>query len=429
MTSSGFARAAFYASLIFLCSLGVFVYGVAVGHYGIWPHAVMEEMARTVRLLIKYGRVVPENLLLEPPADASRERLTVYLPERLNGGYYVFMGWSDELQSYAAWLYSSKQELLHQWPIVYTRLDPDGPRNGSDAPHGAAVLSDGSMLVGFDKGDVLARIDPCGTPIWTKEGVYHHSLERAEDGGYWGWRGSGTAYGHYNVLEKFDPMTGKTLRELRLVEDIIRRSPASAGAFTIRPDFAFREYTKDPDDIYADIFHPNDIEELGSNLAGLFPQFERGDLLLSFRNIHLVAVVDGDTGEMKWASYGPWRFQHDPDFTADGKISVYDNNSERNHSEIIKIDPATREVTNELLNGSFSFYTHSMGKHQYLPNGNVLITVPGEGRIAEVTASGDKIMEFNNVSPISPEFNMHVEDAMWFPSDYFQRLPACPKAE
>jgi hypothetical protein len=67
-----------------------------------------------------------------------------------------------------------------------------------------------------------------------------------------------------------------------------------------------------------------------------------------------------------------------------------------------------------------------MGTHQYLPNGNVLITVPAEGRVLLVSARGDLIMEFNNVSSKSPQLNEHVENSAWLPPDYFTHAPACP---
>ena len=68
-----------------------------------------------------------------------------------------------------------------------------------------------------------------------------------------------------------------------------------------------------------------------------------------------------------------------------------------------------------------------MGKHQYLPNGNVLIVVPGEGRILEVTGDGANVMEFNNLSSISLNYNEHVENGLWVPPDYFQTVPRCLK--
>ena len=162
---------------------------------------------------------------------------------------------------------------------------------------------------------------------------------------------------------------------------------------------------------------------LHSDIADRFPDFAPGDLLISLRTLHLVAVLDPNSGHVKWWSRGPWRFQHDPDFTGDGKISVYNNNTGRSRSEIIKIDPSTREVSNELLDGELSFQAGGMGTHQYLPNGNVLIVVPQEGRIIEVSETGEVVFEFNNV--VSEEFNGHVENGAWVPDDFFETLPNC----
>jgi hypothetical protein len=42
-----------------------------------------------------------------------------------------------------------------------------------------------------------------------------------------------------------------------------------------------------------------------------------------------------------------------------------------------------------------------------------------------VSASGDPIMEFNNVSAQSAERNEHVENGAWLPPGYFSSIPEC----
>ena len=81
-----------------------------------------------------------------------------------------------------AWLYDDKGELHHTWSIDYYALDPDGPSNDGDTPQAFHVLPDGSIIVGWDAGDVMVRLDACSEPIWTKEGVFHHAISRADDG-------------------------------------------------------------------------------------------------------------------------------------------------------------------------------------------------------------------------------------------------------
>jgi hypothetical protein len=55
----------------------------------------------------------------------------------------------------------------------------------------------------------------------------------------------------------------------------------------------------------------------------------------------------------------------------------------------------------------------------------VLIAVPNEGRIIEVSSDGRLVMEFNNLSRAGPDYNEHVENAFWFAPDYFAAVPNC----
>ncbi len=187
---------------MFLLGCLVFAYGVAVGKYQVWPWKPLEQAKDVFDSYRKYGRVVPaSNLFNEAPADAARTAFRIYQPEAMAGGQYVFVGWNDEVNRFSAWLFDSEGNKQHSWLWDYDELDNDGdgPRNGSTMPHAFAVLPDGSALVSFDKGDVMARIDACGKPVWRAKGIYHHSLDLADDGTAWTWRGGGNAtWGPYD---------------------------------------------------------------------------------------------------------------------------------------------------------------------------------------------------------------------------------------
>lgn len=73
---------------------------------------------------------------------------------------------------------------------------------------------------------------------------------------------------------------------------------------------------------------------------------------MSLRNLNLLLLVDPRTEKVKWRQTGPWMKQHDPDFQSSGKISLFNNNhdgtvdrSDRRGSQIVEVDPATRETT------------------------------------------------------------------------------------
>jgi hypothetical protein len=417
------AKNIFYTSLIFLLLLGMFSYGFLVGAYNYWPHDTLVLMKTAANSFLETGQFVPKNLIIKSTTDEARERFTIYDTTRIADGYYVFMGWDKPNDQYMIWLYDNKGVQLHSWPLNYAALDDGAPTHSrADSPHGLQVLPDGSVIVNFDKGKVMARLDVCSKPIWIKDGIFHHSLDSDENGHMWTWRADGTAYGDQQYLTRFDPVTGKTLQEISLIEEIIKTHGEEPFIFAVRPDFEFRKFDKNPPPD-ADLFHPNDIEVLPSRLADKFPEFAAGDLLISFRNLNLVAILDPESKRIKWWERGPWKFQHDPDFTVDGKISVLDNNTYRNRSEILTIDPATRKVSNNLLNGNLKFYTESMGNHQYLPNGNILVVSSGEGRIIEVTATGDTVFEFNNI--VNEQDNAHVENGVWLAKDFFTTVPHC----
>ncbi len=69
-----------------------------------------------------------------------------------------------------------------------------------------------------------------------------------------------------------------------------------------------------------------------------------------------------------------------------------------------------------------------MGKHQYLPGGNVLIVAPSEGRVLVTSPRGDLVFEFNNLVLRLPGVRALVSDALWLPPDHFSTVPTCAKA-
>jgi hypothetical protein len=419
-------KSIFVVSATFLVALALFAYGVVVGRFGAWPHAHIQNGWQAASSYFRFGEVAPRGRLVIAPAGASRETVTLHQAGRLEEGSYAIMGWDSTDKRYAAWLYGRDGKPSHRWRIDYDRLDPDGPSNGSDAPHAFYVLPDASIIVGFDRGDLMVRLDDCGRVIWQKDGVFHHAVSPAEDGSFWTWRGERTAYGHFHYLHNFDGRTGRAIREIGLIEDVIRGSGEGSHVFGVRPDYPFRRSVPDPrDDPTGDLFHPNDIEPLSAQIADRFPLFADGDLLVSFRNINLIAVIGPTSGRVKWSSNGPWLAQHDPDYLDDGTLSVYSNNTGRGRSEIIRIDPVSMATQNALFDGDAIFSSDTMGTHQYLPNGNIVITVPEEGRVLEVTERGELVLEFNNVAVGLSGVNGHVANAMWVPVDYFDRTPGC----
>jgi hypothetical protein len=158
-----------------------------------------------------------------------------------------------------------------------------------------------------------------------------------------------------------------------------------------------------------DILHLNDIEILSKDYAGNFNLFKAGDIMISLYYQNTVLVIDGETERIKWTMTGPFIGQHDPDFTKDGFITLFDNYDDKlGGSRILRIEPLTREIT--MLYGHRQnqyFYTQFCGKHQTLPNGNIIITESYAGRVFEITADGEVVWDWitqrwdeNNISEV-----------------------------
>jgi len=83
-----------------------------------------------------------------------------------------------------------------------------------------------------------------------------------------------------------------------------------------------------------DPFHTNDIDEYLGEQSDLF---KKGDLVLSFRSLNLLAVIRPSTKKIIWYSFGLTSRQHDPDFTSQNSIIVYDNNFHNKFSRIVEL--------------------------------------------------------------------------------------------
>lgn len=302
---------------------------------------------------------------------------------------------SDKTSRFGVRLLDRDGNETHFWPVHYDDLSAGETSERNVFLHGVAPLPDGSIVVNFDSGDTIARIGLCGDTLWTATGNFHHGIHRSHDGTLWTWQNiPATEEGAPDDehIIQVDPATGRPLRRISLLDDVIRRHRLH-GIFAIHSEPATDRiaFAHDP-------FHPNDVEVLDPATARAFPMFAAGDLLISLRSLNLVAVLDGDTLAPKWSRIGPWHRQHDPDFLPDGTISVLDNAMGTGASRILAVDPATDAITTVFDGaGHGDFYTWQRGRHQTLANGNLVIAESQRGRAIEVNRAGDLVWRYENV--------------------------------
>ena len=258
-----------------------------------------------------------------PDLNPRRQLPEVYVDSQtppLDGYRFVFGTFDFDSHLHGGILLDPEFRVVQQWVVdeeqILDALRKEEEQTGKKInhkpperrlPQGVQLLPDGSMVFNDgDRGNAMHRMDFCGQTLWMTLGYFHHSIAfDSEDGSLWSF-GPGD-------MQQLSAETGEEIRSIQL-NDVHEANPG-ISVFTVRRDMDFGRWQFDP-------IHKNDIDPLTSEMAGFFPQFDAGDLLISHRGTSLLFVLDPDSLEIKWWRTGQTRRQHDPDWQPDGTITV-----------------------------------------------------------------------------------------------------------
>ena len=151
----------------------------------------------------------------------------------------------------------------------------------------------------------------------------------------------------------------------------------------------------------ADPLHTNTVKVLTPEMAAAIPGTKPGQVLLSFRDIGAVVVLDVESEDIVWALRGPWYGQHDPDILPNGNLLIFDNlgrfDQPSGKSRVLEIDPRTAAIVWQYSGTDDQpLDSEIRADQQRLPNGNTLINESNGGRLLEVTRSGEVVWEYVN---------------------------------
>jgi arylsulfotransferase ASST len=145
-----------------------------------------------------------------------------------------------------------------------------------------------------------------------------------------------------------------------------------------------------------------DPREAWTHANGL-AELPNGDIVLSFRHISTVIIIDRKTGEIIWKlGAPPLSGQHAPTPLPNGNLLLFDNGPHRlDHSmpfsRVIEVELATKKIVWKYQERrEYEFFSPRMSNAQRLPNGNTLICEADFGRFFEVTTDGEVVWEFVN---------------------------------
>lgn len=318
--------------------------------------------------------------------DKMKMGVVIYKPLFTNEGFNIYCSRDNE-----ASLMDMRGRVLHTWSIA--------------AGDWTAVAIDENgdlFFVSLDK--MLVKLDWNSKIIWKNELRFHHYIYLAKDGNIYSLTrkkmyipdnsysipilddyitilsSGGTVKQQISIFKLFGNMVDK--RKLEKIKQFIL-----AANYTIP--------MKREEESPLDIFHANSIQVINKDVDGLC---KKGDILLSIRELNIVAIVDPVKEKVIW-SWGEnyLERQHSATFLDNGNILIFDNGYKRNHSRIVEVNPITKKVELKYVaNPPSSFFCKLGGAVHKLASGNMLITDTMRGRVFEITKEGEIVWDFYN---------------------------------
>ncbi|MCP3916455.1 MAG: hypothetical protein GY711_12935 [bacterium] len=288
-----------------------------------------------------------------------------------------------------AFLADMSGEVLHRWERAYDSL-PDAPamqHTTQNAWRRVRLLPDGSLLAIWD-GLGLTKLDRGSNVVWHFGGPAHHDLDVAPDGRILVLTRRPAIVSRLNAKQPIldDAITtlsadGEVLARTSLVECLLN---SSYSEHLVR---AAREA--------GDILHTNTLELLDEQSAAAHPSWSPGDVLVCFRDLDRIAVIDLERRRTVWMTDGDWAAPHQPTVLENGNLLIFDNMGHASHSKVLELDPRTgAEAWRWSTEPPADFFSVFCGTAERLANGNTLVTESCRGHAFEVTPGGEIAWSF-----------------------------------
>jgi hypothetical protein len=302
------------------------------------------------------------------------------------GGYTLF----SAVRGHSAFLLDAEGSIVHHWH------HPEGIEHLKWLPNGTLLIhtlppehAEGAETIGGSAAALL-ELDRDSNVLWEHRDVFmHHDYQRLDNGNTLVIRWdriprdiAARVQGGFVAESDADWMWGDVVREVDRAGDTVREWRSWEHLST-------DHHVKCPLESRKEWTHLNSIE--------LTPE---GHWLVSFRLTSTLAIIDRDSGEVRWR-WGADKLshQHHASWLDSGRILVFDNGCHRREapafSQVVEVDPATKKIEwtyqSTPILGFFSFMVSGCER---LPNGNTFITEGASGRLFEITPEGETVWEY-----------------------------------
>lgn len=366
----------------------IFLVGMVFTGLKLWPYPLLKQ-AEQGWVAFRMRHLDPDWAFF--PAPDARNGVATLDQANVSQGFTLISEARPE--GFTAKLIDLDGTVVHRWqtsfdavwqgnaPHILRLGHPDRVRW-----HGLHLYPDGSLLLNFETehfpyGGGLVKLDKDSQVVWKLARNTHHSVKATGDGMILAtalnWRPEGLPEVRFLKAPYYEDVVLKISPDGRVIDEysIPLALRDARGLYWTNYD------ERDPT-------HINDVELVTAANAADFPMLRPGDLLVSMRTPNAIIAIDGQTRRAKLTLVGSWIRQHDVDLLPGGLISFYDNRGgppECGGTRIIKLDPATQGIVWQYdgCQGN-RFDSYAWGDHQWLPNGNLLVTEPFGGRAFEV---------------------------------------------
>ncbi len=312
--------------------------------------------------------------------------LSIYKKSKAQKGFTLFCPIRHE----RAYLVDMNGKVAKRWNI-----GQGGINHAMLLPNGNLFVcqwADGGAPLKAGKAGLLREYDWKGRVVWEHVDVnQHHDARRLPNGN--------TIYLAWEAMTKKDAKRvkggrpGSECEDGHIYADVIREvNPAGEVVWEWRTsELKIEDYP---------IVEMYSREEF-AHANTIFPM-KNGDILVSFRILNTIMVIDKKTRKVKWEMRDDgWGGQHDCKVLPNRNILLFANGfyspGHHSYSRVLEFNPRTRKVKWEYkAPRALDFWSSHISGAQRLENGNTFICEGAYGRLFEVTPEGETVWEYSN---------------------------------
>jgi len=267
----------------------------------------------------------------------------------------------------------------------------------------AHLFANGDILVVFETpfrtpyGLGLAKLDRDSNVIWKLDQNVHHDTAVSASGDIYLLGQSINKKGYANFPKLVPPFIDDTIM-------VVSPGGQVEKELSIVQAFLNSQYTPFlalmNTNLLGDVMHTNTVQYIDAATAERFAFAEEGQLLISMREMNVIAVLDPKSEKIVWAQAGLWRGQHEPVMLDNGRILLFDNKGSQGKggaTRIIEFNPAKGSIDWSFAGNAVEpLHSPVYGSIQRLGNGNTMIVESTNGRAFEVTPKGRVVWDYRS---------------------------------